>query len=150
MRAGLHAISALGQPFLSQRWKSRSFRTLLDTHTSVPIHCKALGPGPWTSPPCRGDDMKLVKSRGEPGHTRDTRTQTNHLTTSQTRKQFVSSPSFLIVNGGSHAERPAPAPGRLPCGENGECARVCVRRTLRPPRWVSTGPVAVRLAEMAI
>ena len=33
------------------------------------------------------------------------------------------SPSFLIVNGGSHAERETPAPGRLPCGENGEeCA----------------------------
>ena len=30
------------------------------------------------------------------------------------------SPSFLIVNGGSHAERETPAPGRLPCGENGE------------------------------
>ncbi len=34
------------------------------------------------------------------------------------------SPSFLIVNGGSPAERenvaPPPAPGRLPCGENGE------------------------------
>ena len=28
-------------------------------------------------------------------------------------------PSFLIVNGGSHAER-EPALGRLPCGENGE------------------------------
>ena len=29
------------------------------------------------------------------------------------------------------------------------CFRVCARRTLRPPRWVSTGPVVVRLAEMA-
>jgi len=27
---------------------------------------------------------------------------------------------------------------------------VWVRRPLRPPRWVSTGPVVVRLAEMAI
>ena len=34
--------------------------------------------------------------------------------------EFWTSPSFLIVNGGSPAERPAPAPGRLPCGENGE------------------------------
>ena len=29
------------------------------------------------------------------------------------------------------------------------CVRVRVYRTLRPPRWVSMGPVAVRLAEMA-
>ena len=29
------------------------------------------------------------------------------------------------------------------------CVHVCVCRALRPPRWVSTGPVAVRLAEMA-
>jgi hypothetical protein len=30
-----------------------------------------------------------------------------------------------------------------------ECLCVCARRTLRPPRCVSAGPVAVRLAEMA-
>ena len=35
------------------------------------------------------------------------------------RRASVASPSFLIVNGGSPAER-ARAPGRLPCGENGE------------------------------
>ena len=36
---------------------------------------------------------------------------------SSTGKQH--SPSFLIVNGGTHAERET-ALGRLPCGENGE------------------------------
>jgi hypothetical protein len=54
-----------------------------------------------------------------------------------------------------HLDTPAPLPFLVDpmfvfvCGACG-CFCVRVRRTLRPPRWVSTGPVAVRLAEMAI
>jgi hypothetical protein len=67
-------------------------------------------------------------------------------------------PDSVAINCGDQRKRPLRL--RPPCLESVRvcvsqqrraymCVCVCVRRTLRPSRCVSTGPVAVRLAEMA-